>query len=67
MSEPKTIRVRCTACAIMVINGVACHETGCPEAWKDSRPECPWCGQTFRPAERWQRFCCDDCHISYST
>lgn len=24
------LRVRCSQCQVMVINGLACHETGCP-------------------------------------
>lgn len=27
-----TIRPRCSQCEVAVINGVACHETGCPNA-----------------------------------
>jgi hypothetical protein len=27
-------RVRCSQCEAMVINGVACYETGCPNARK---------------------------------
>jgi hypothetical protein len=26
------IRVRCSQCAAATINGIACHETGCPNA-----------------------------------
>jgi hypothetical protein len=25
-------RVRCSQCEALVINGIACHETGCPNA-----------------------------------
>lgn len=25
-----TVRPRCSQCAVLVINGLACHETGCP-------------------------------------
>jgi len=31
------VHVRCSACAALVINGVACHETGCPNARKTRR------------------------------
>ena len=24
------VEVRCSQCAVLVINGVACHEAGCP-------------------------------------
>ena len=30
-------RVRCSQCEAMVINGVACHETGCPNARRHRR------------------------------
>lgn len=28
------VRVRCSQCAALFINGMACHETGCPNARK---------------------------------
>ena len=28
------VRVGCSQCAALVISGVACHETGCPNAGK---------------------------------
>ena len=28
-------RVRCSQCAALVINGVPCHENGCPNRVKD--------------------------------
>ena len=33
------VRVRCSQCAALVINGVACHETGCPNARRAARRE----------------------------
>ena len=29
----------CDGCAILSINGVLCHETGCPDSWRDSEPD----------------------------
>jgi len=29
----KAIKVRCSQCAALVINGIACHEIGCPNAF----------------------------------
>lgn len=26
----KSVRVKCSQCAALVLNGVACHERGCP-------------------------------------
>ena len=55
MSNAKRIRVHCDSCAMLMINGVACHETGCPnqgarwdrvrEEWVRQR-ECFECGCT---------------------
>ena len=33
----KVYRVRCSQCEAAVINGVACHETGCPNSPRDSK------------------------------
>lgn len=30
-------RVRCSQCSAMVINGIACHERGCPNEVKERR------------------------------
>ena len=35
--------VSCSQCAALVINGVPCHETGCP----NQTTECEECGQTI--------------------
>ncbi len=58
---------RCDSCEIARINGVRCHETGCPESWRDEIRECPWCGSEFEPEDRTQRFCCEDCAEAYSS
>ena len=50
----------CDGCSPSMINGVLCHETGCPEAWRDHTVSCFECGCEFRPSERYQRVC-DDC------
>lgn len=43
--------IRCDQCDMLMINGVACHETGCPNSRKVYRDgewvrvrECPECG-----------------------
>lgn len=56
---------RCNSCVIIRINGVVCHETGCPDAWRDSLRECKECGTEFVPGERHQTFCDEDCARSY--
>jgi hypothetical protein len=49
----KAVRVRCSQCEAAVINGVACHETGCPNIVH----ECRGCNNTVsRPGQY-----CEDC------
>jgi hypothetical protein len=52
---------RCHSCEVLYINGMRCHETGCPEAWRDEIRECEWCGGKFKPENAIQIFCCEDC------
>jgi hypothetical protein len=76
MRRPKRVRVHCNQCAMMAINGVACHETGCPhmgarwdaesECWIAQR-ECFDCGCTVNADDP----CCsvpfdesEDCHVN---
>ncbi|KKL95470.1 hypothetical protein LCGC14_1854320, partial [marine sediment metagenome] len=42
----------CSSCEAVMINGVHCHEFGCPDAWREKKRECPWCGQEFIPEDR---------------
>lgn len=55
----------CDSCDALFINGVKCHELGCPEAWKDYGRDCRSCGSEFRPESRDQTFCDDDCARAY--
>ena len=64
-SMPKYRTVTCNSCDVVVINNVICHETGCPDAWKDETRECKWCGRSFKPAEKNQEFCDSDCAEAY--
>ncbi len=59
-----TKRERCRSCEELTINGVRCHETGCPEAWKAPH-ECSECGSTFEPEYRWQRCCSHGCDVAF--
>lgn len=45
---------RCDSCAALMINGVYCHETGCPNTPR----HCEECGS---PCDPGQRFCSDEC------
>jgi len=49
----------CNSCEVLAINGVRCHETGCPEAWKDYTAKCFECGCEFVPESKGQRECRD--------
>lgn len=55
----------CNQCEVMTINGVLCHEHGCPDAWKDYKRECAWCGQEFTPEDKDQICCGDECAECY--
>jgi len=55
----------CHSCQVLMIQGVYCHETGCPEAWKDYTKECTWCGQDFKPEFKGQEVCDDRCAEAY--
>jgi len=55
----------CSSCEVLYINGVKCHETGCPEAWKDYLRSCKWCGEDFKPEEKGQDCCSHSCTVAY--
>ena len=50
----------CDGCSPATINGVLCHETGCPEAWRDHPRDCFECGCEFYPESR-DHSICPDC------
>lgn len=50
----------CDQCEVLFINGVKCHEHGCPSAYKDEIRECKDCGCDFEPESSRQTFC-NDC------
>ena len=56
----------CDSCEVLNINGTNCHETGCPNAWKDSKRKCKWCGTEFTPDHRGQEYCDDSCYEAYN-
>lgn len=51
----------CNSCEAMMINGMYCHEHGCPDAWRDYIRECEWCGSDFKPETCDQVYCSDSC------
>jgi len=56
----------CQSCEALMINRVLCHERGCPDAWKDYKRECKWCGNKFMPEESGQYFCDQSCYNAYN-
>ena len=52
----------CDSCNVVYINGVKCHEEGCPDAWLDSSKDCLDCGCTFLPYYK-NQVICDGCSI----
>jgi len=65
-----TVRITlCSDCDACVINGVACHEHGCPSSHINlatGKPHiipCFWCGSPI-PADK--TFCDDECAAAYS-
>jgi hypothetical protein len=66
-TNPVCRRVHCDSCEVLVVNGIICHEHGCPDAWRDSIRECKWCGSDFKPEDADQRFCEDSCADSYNS
>lgn len=55
----------CSSCQILYINGFRCHETGCPEAYKDEIRSCEWCGSPFVPETIHEKFCTPECAEAY--
>ncbi len=55
----------CQSCNAVAINGVNCHETGCPDAWRDKPKRCFDCGCKFIPEVRFANIC-QDCADSFS-
>ncbi len=49
----------CQSCNAVAINGVNCHETGCPDAWMDAKRKCRECGCDFAPEARHLPTCPD--------
>lgn len=56
----------CNQCEALTINGVYCHEIGCPVAWQDETRECKWCGFEFEPKHKNQVFCEQSCRDDYN-
>ena len=55
----------CDSCEVLSINGVVCHERGCPDAWKSRPRECKECGRSFIPEELDEWFCDEECSAEF--
>jgi hypothetical protein len=49
----------CNGCTPVKVNGVLCHEQGCPDAWRDYSVPCRECGVRFYREHRLQTYCKD--------
>lgn len=66
--------MNCDQCQMVSINGVACHEIGCPNAnkvWRDgiwlSTHACPECGSVYDDYDDMARCCTDtESHLEQS-
>ena len=56
----------CKSCEAVSINGVNCHDIGCPDSWMDKPYECKECGFEFIRENRNQWFCSDHCVNMYN-
>ena len=57
--------MKCNSCEVLYINGLKCHEHGCPDAWRDEIRECKYCGIKFKPEDPLQDCCSDECSESW--
>lgn len=55
----------CISCEALRINGVLCHEIGCPDSWKNTIHHCKWCGSVFIPEHSHDQFCDPSCAAAY--
>ena len=58
-------KTKCGSCDSATINGVYCHETGCPDAYKTEIRSCKWCGSEPEPEHPRQQFCENLCYAYY--
>ena len=54
----------CNQCEVVSINGVNCHEAGCPEAFK-VQSTCKCCEGLFVPEFRGDVTCSHSCYVEY--
>lgn len=49
----------CDGCKPIKINGIFCHESGCPDSWRDYAIDCSECGLAFIRESRNDCICYD--------
>ena len=56
--------MRCDSCQMATIQGIPCHETGCPVDAEMRRNACGECGEQMETDGRNTRYCpsCDTCY-----
>jgi len=63
--------MKCDQCEVVIVNGIATHELGCPNYWRHPLTNepyirvCDWCGSDFTPEESRQDFCSEECAFLY--
>jgi len=62
-----TLKTGCDGCSPSMVNGILCHEHGCPEKWRDTEYECYWCGTDYLPQSEpgHLKLCSDECYRAY--
>jgi hypothetical protein len=66
MTHHKPRRLRCPSCQLARIQGIVCHETGCPDRHLFTFTSCLWCGQRCKARRDGRRFCSGSCYRSYT-
>ena len=61
------IKKKCDQCDVVAINGVVCHEFGCPNKWQDEMRECEWCGCMYLPKRKTSTCCNKSCAKAHYT
>ena len=56
----------CDSCQIISINGILCHEFGCPDSWKNKKHSCKECGSEFELEEKFEVFCSEHCYAMFN-
>jgi hypothetical protein len=55
----------CKSCSALTIQGILCHESGCPDSRKGKTISCKNCGCDFVPDEDGIKFCSYHCNAEY--